>query len=186
MTGRHAQPGGYLLLTLAVLLFVAGVSRLGLGVITAYADDLRGQEMVQATAPPLSAELIDTLRAREARLQADEARLAERTARLSDAQDDLRRQMRALEEAEAQLRATLSLTENAAEQDISRLVAVYEAMKPAQAAALFQEMEPVFSSGFLVRMRPEIAALILAELEPRLAYAISAIVAGRHANTPRD
>lgn len=182
---RAPLAGGYVLLSLSVLLFVAGLSRVGLGVIAAYADDPHA-EPVDVTSPPaLSADLIDALRAREARLQADEARLAERTARLNDAQDELRRQMAALEQAEAELRATLALTEQAAEQDITRLVAVYEAMKPAHAAALFQEMEPVFSSGFLVRMRPDVAALILAELEPRLAYAISAIVAGRHANTPR-
>ena len=79
---------------------------------------------------------------------------------------------------------TISVADSAAEEDLSQLTAVYENMKPADAAALFETMEPDFSAGFVGRMRPEVAAAIMALLAPETAYAISAILAGRNANAP--
>ena len=112
------------------------------------------------------------LDAREQTLALVEASIAE----------DLQR----LEQAEAELRATMAAADQAAENDIGRLTAVYENMKPKDASALFQAMEPAFAAGFLGRMRPEAAAKILAGLEPQAAYTISAILAGRNARAPKN
>ncbi|KIN65935.1 hypothetical protein Z945_982 [Sulfitobacter noctilucae] len=91
-----------------------------------------------------------------------------------------------LEEAEANLRRTLSLTDGAAEDDLARLTAVYENMKPKDAAALFATMEPDFAAGFLGRMRPDYAAAVMTGLPPDVAYSISVILAGRNANAPKS
>ena len=80
----------------------------------------------------------------------------------------------------------MATADKAAENDIGRLTAVYENMKPDQAAALFRLMEPSFAAGFLGRMRPDSAAAILAGLEPDLAYSISVVLAGRNADVPRE
>ena len=96
--------------------------------------------------------------------------------------DDLRR----LEQAEEDLRATMAQADKAAETDIDQLTAVYENMKPDQASALFQMMEPSFAAGFLGRMRSDAAAAILAGLEPDLAYSISVVLAGRNAEVARE
>jgi flagellar motility protein MotE (MotC chaperone) len=97
------------------------------------------------------------------------------TARLAD-----------LATAEADLKATLSLADGAAENDLARLTAVYESMKPADAAALFTAMAPEFAAGFLGRMRPETAAAVLSGMAPETAYSISALIAGRNALVPKN
>jgi flagellar motility protein MotE (MotC chaperone) len=66
------------------------------------------------------------------------------------------------------------------------LTAVYETMKPKDAAALFEAMQPEFAAGFLGRMRPEAAGAILAGMSPEAAYAASLLLAGRNAAVPRD
>ena len=102
------------------------------------------------------------------------------------AETEIDRKMAALEEAEANLRATLALANGAAEEDLARLTDVYANMKPKQAAALFEEMDPNFAAGFLGRMRPDAAAAILAGLTPRAAYTISVVLAGRNADVPKE
>jgi flagellar motility protein MotE (MotC chaperone) len=87
---------------------------------------------------------------------------------------------------EARLRETLALADGAAEADIERLTAVYQAMKPKDAAALFEAMSPEFASGFLGRMAPESAAAILSGMSAEAAYGISVIVAGRNAGAPTE
>jgi flagellar motility protein MotE (MotC chaperone) len=84
------------------------------------------------------------------------------------------------------LRAVLAIADGAAEGDLARLTAVYESMKPKDAAPLFEKMAPEFAAGFLGRMRPEAAGAILSGLPPDMAYSISAILAGRNATAPTD
>ena len=92
----------------------------------------------------------------------------------------------ALTDAEEKLAATLAQTDHAADKDVARLVAVYERMKPKDAAPLFEEMAPEFAAGFLARMRPEAAAAVMAGLAPPRAYAISVLLAGRNAKAPKE
>ena len=105
---------------------------------------------------------------------------------LSVADQTIARKLAALTEAEEKLRATLALADTAAEDDLIRLTAVYQNMKPAEAAALFEEMDPQFAAGFLGRMDPAAAAGVLAGLSPQAAYSVSVILAGRNANVPKD
>jgi flagellar motility protein MotE (MotC chaperone) len=80
----------------------------------------------------------------------------------------------------------LALADGAAEDDLVRLTAVYEAMKPADAAALFQTMAPEFAAGFLGRMRAEAAAAVISGMTPESAYSISVLIAGRNALVPKN
>ena len=116
-------------------------------------------------------------REREAETRLAAAELAEERARATLVE---------LQAAERALRATIALADGAAEGDLARLTAVYENMKPQQAAPLFQQMTPGFAAGFLGRMRPDAAAAILSGLEPEAAYAISVILAGRNARVLRS
>ncbi|NHX27768.1 hypothetical protein HA397_27890, partial [Escherichia coli] len=88
--------------------------------------------------------------------------------------------------AEDSLRATLTLAETAAESDLARLTAVYENMKPKDAAGLFEQMSPDFAAGFMGMMRPDAAAQIMAALDPATAYSISVVLAGRNARATPD
>lgn len=128
--------------------------------------------------------LIDALNIREKQVAEREEKALVEAERLRIAKAEIEAQLAKLESAEKQLRSTIALADEAAENDLARLTTVYENMKPKDAAALFEEMDPQFAAGFVGRMRPDAAASILAGLSPQVAYSISAILAGRNAETP--
>src|SRR5690606_31963207 len=92
---------------------------------------------------------------REARAATLEQALAERRAALELTEAAVRRSIEELSATEASLSETLARADGAAEQDLDKLTAVFEAMKPKEAAVLFEAMAPEFASGFLGRMRPQ-------------------------------
>jgi hypothetical protein len=201
-TGKRrtpAIPRPRLLPTLAALVCVAGALRLASGLGAAVALDapppVAAPVHAESAAPGIAvaqpgggaeaAEILLTLTRREQAVEAREAALEERAESLAEAERRLTAQLDALRAAEEQLAATMTRADRAAEDDIQRLVQVYENMKPEEAARVFAEMEIQFAAGFLGRLRPEIAAPILAGLEPRQAYALSALIAGRNALVPR-
>ena len=105
---------------------------------------------------------------------------------LQNAEAEIAVQLQALQQAEADLTATIALADSAAETDLAQLTTVYENMKPKEAADLFAEMSPPFAAGFLGMMRPDSAAQIMTELEPEVAYSFSVVLAGRNAAVPTD
>jgi hypothetical protein len=56
-----------------------------------------------------------------------------------------------------------------ADRDLDRLVALYEGMKPAQAAAVLEQLDPELSTRILLGMRARQAAKVLASLSPKRA-----------------
>lgn len=129
--------------------------------------------------------MLSELQAREARIKERESQIALRAKALTVADAEITKRLQTLEQAEQDLRQTLALADSAAENDLARLTAVYENMKPKDASALFETMEPAFAAGFLGRMRPDAAAAVMAGLTPETAYTISVILAGRNANAPK-
>jgi len=130
--------------------------------------------------------VLTRLREREADVEAKEGAITDRMQALAVAEAKISENMAALVAAEDSLKATMALADSAAEDDLSRLTAVYENMKPKDAAALFETMDPQFAAGFLGRMRPEAAASVMAGLKPETAYTISVVLAGRNANVPTN
>jgi flagellar motility protein MotE (MotC chaperone) len=183
---------GSILLIVVLLLGSAGL-RIWVGAGQAWAKEsgllTRAAPEQDVTPPgPDLAHLEPMLRAfqeREARIAAREREIELRLKGLAIADEQIEKRLLHLQETEAALRATLELADGAAEEDLSRLTAVYENMKPKTAAALFEQMEPAFAAGFLGRMRPDSAAGIMAGLSPQIAYTISVILAGRNAKVPK-
>lgn len=172
---------------LSGLLLVSAVVRLGLGISAAEA--VPATETVSAlplSCPAPPAALMEELRLREERVATREASLATRVAALALAEDVLKARIAELETAETALTETLAQADGAAEADVMRLTAVYEAMKPKEAAALFGTMAPEFAAGFLGRMRPEAAAAVLSGMSSEEAYTVSVLLAGRNALVPRE
>lgn len=185
-------------LTLVALVLIGSalvrLSGTGAAIALELKEQLGGGDETEATtaledAKDLSPELIRLLaetKEREARVQAREAELEARIQALALIESTVAADLKRLEQAEENLRATMAQADKAAETDIDQLTAVYENMKPDQASALFQMMEPSFAAGFLGRMRSDAAAAILAGLEPDLAYSISVVLAGRNAEVARE
>ena len=190
--GKQAPPGRHVLAVVAVLLIASAVVRVVIGPGAAVADEFLGDAEVSEVegvsedaeiAPELVA-LLAEVRERAEALDRREAEMDARVEVLALVEERVASDLARLEAAEAELRATISVANQAAETDIARLTSVYENMKSENAAPLFQQMEPSFAAGFLGRMRPDAAAAILAALDPELAYTISVVLAGRNADVP--
>ena len=190
---RRRRPQRGVLVILAALFLFSGVLRFGLQAGHAIAREQSPADMASASKEPMATcTSSDDLRAtlalfkeREAAISAREAEIADRVQALNVAEGQIRGRLEELQQAEAELRSLLVIADEAAESDIARLTAVYESMKPKDAAALFEQMAPEFAAGFLGRMRPDAAAGVMTGLTPETAYTISVILAGRNANAPR-
>lgn len=189
MTAPRQGYGRSLLATLTLLLAASGAVRLGHGIGAAMA--LQADTPAEAASAPLQCpeppeRLLEAIRTRDTDVSAREAALRDRAAALDLAEKAINTRLAELQAADARLRETLAIADGAAEKDLDRLTAVYEAMKPAEAAKLFQTMAPEFAAGFLGRMRPEAAAQVLSGMPPEAAYSISVLIAGRNALAPKE
>lgn len=191
---RNVRPGRGALWIISGLLLASGALRFATGTGPALAREV--EALIDEPPEAASAEVcessdriervLEALGAREVALNAREAALADRLAALSLAEQEIEKNLLALESAEDALAQTIALADTAAEDDLARLTTVYENMKPKEAAALFEEMAPDFAAGFLGRMRPDAAAAIMAGLSAPTAYTISVMLAGRNANVPTE
>lgn len=178
----HSSTAGFGIALIASC-FIASAALRATGVGVALAGSTTGD----APAEALEADrFLAAIREREAQLEAEAARLAERAETLALAEERLEEQIAAFEKAQAGLEETLALADGAAERDIARMTAVYERMKPGDAARIFETMEVSFASGLLIGMKPETAALVLANMEPQKAYAITVMATGRNAAVPTE
>ena len=138
-----------------------------------------------ATAPGVPSEaMLAALQEREAELDAEEKRLADRRQTLGVAEKKLQEQLAAFETAQKNLERTLAMADGAAEKDIARMTTVYENMKPAEAAKIVERMDVKFAAGLVARMRPELAAQVLAGMNEDAAYAVTLTIASRNAGVP--
>lgn len=185
--------GRGVLAIIALTCAASGALRLGFGagealaLVPEGAEEKAPQTGAQTGAqcePPLA--VAEALTKREARVAEREAVLQDRMAALALAEKAVQTRLSELAQAEENLKKVVAVADGAAEKDLSRLTAVYEAMKPADAARLFGAMSPEFAAGFLGRMQPQSAAAVLAALDPKAAFGISALIAGRNANAPKE
>lgn len=186
MSRRRAGQGA--LFIVAMLFASSGALRLGSGIGAALArtEGETTADAPQAASCEMPSALSEALTLREDRVAAQEASLRDRLAALALADAAITRRMDEMKAVEAELQATLALADGAAEKDLQNLTAVYQAMKPKDAAALFETMSPEFAAGFLGRMPPDSAAAILSGMSSEAAYGVSVIVAGRNADVPKD
>lgn len=193
---RHGNPSrkGTLAIIGTLLLLSAGVrlaTEAGQVVASEGTAKDATAESLQMRSPDLArpdnlTAALNAIKEREAFLIQREAEIAEREVILSAAEDAIDAELAKLEQAEQNLRETISLAATASENDLSQLTAVYASMKPKQAAALFEQMDSTFAAGFLGRMASDNAARIMAGMTPEKAYEISVELAGRNADIPLE
>lgn len=191
MSMKRWRAGRGALVILALLLASSGALKLGSGVGAALALVPETPEATAADAGPMvcpepPVAVAEALKTRAEMLDAQELALKDRLAALDLAEQAIDQRMTRLAEAEAELSETLARSDGAAESDLTKLTAVYETMKPKDAAALFGAMAPEFAAGFLGRMRPDAAAAILSGMSSEAAYGVSVLLAGRNALVPKE
>lgn len=182
------RPGRGALVILALFLASSGALRVGgaVGAALANANEPTVTPDPPAECPPPPPALLQALNEREAQVAVQEAAAKDRMAALALADAALTKRLEELSAAETSLKEVLAIADGAAEQDLARLTAVYEAMKPADAAKIFEAMAPEFAAGFLGRMQPAAAAAVLSGMPPDTAYSISVLIAGRNAMAPTE
>lgn len=181
------------LLAIAALFLCSGLVRVALAIEAVPSADTAADQteavaaiQLQCEGEPGTEQLLAEIGKRQRQLDEQTRAITDRMAALRVAEAEVSHDLNLLREAEARLDARLAFAATALTDDVGRLVAMYENMKPKEAAALFQTMDPEFAAGFLGHMRPEAAAQILGGLPPEVAYAISVIMAGRNAATNTD
>lgn len=188
MKKSRQRSGRGALLIVSLFLATSGALRVGAGVGAALANAAAEPEPapVPQNCPETPAALAEAFKVKETNLNAREAALDDRVAALALSEAAINQRIDEMTAVETELKKTLKIADGAAEADLARLTAVYEAMKPSDAAKLFSTMAPEFAAGFLGRMNPGSAAAVIAGMPADEAYSISVLIAGRNALVPKN
>lgn len=128
---------------------------------------------------PEAVALAEELRDRALRIERYMETIAARKAELAQAEQALRDRLTELKAQKGGIRSRRDLGTEAVRDDIERLVAVYDQMKPAEAAAVLTNLPADFAAEILMRVRPETGARIIASVEPRQAALLTAQMGAR-------
>ena len=115
---------------------------------------------------PEAVSLAETLRLRGIAIDRALADLDRRKADLAAAEDRITSRLGALKATKAALGDAKDGKSAASTAGIDRLIAVYDAMKPAEAATILASLPPEFAAEILTRVQPDAGARIIAAIEP--------------------
>ena len=130
---------------------------------------------------PVELEMLRGLAQRRAELEAREGELDQREALLEVAERRMSETMGELEALRAEIEGMLGQADARREQQLVSLVRMYEAMRPADAAAIFDGLELEVLLNVLERMREAKAAPIVAGMTPERAREVTSELALRQA-----
>jgi len=132
----------------------------GLAVESSYSD----QQLIQMS---------EILHNKEKALDEKESLLREKERRLIVLQEELQKKEKDIENLRQKVETVLAELQALKDEDLSRLVAVYTAMKPAAAAPLMEKLDLPYAVEVILRMEPRKAAKLLSAIKPERAAAIS-------------
>lgn len=139
-----------------------------------------GDELLQGcTDVPEAVALATELRDRALRIERYMEALDTRKAELATAEAALKARASELRQQKSGIQSRRDGASQAVREDIDRLVAVYDQMKPAEAAAVLTNLPPDFAAEILMRVQPETGARIIASVEPRQAALLTAQMGAR-------
>ena len=128
---------------------------------------------------PEAVALAETLRLRGIAVDRALADLDRRKQEISAAEERIRTRLQALKTAKAALGDARGARQAGTTAGIDRLIAVYDAMKPAEAATIIAALPPDFAAEILARIQPEASARIIASIEPGQAAVLTAHMGSR-------
>lgn len=153
--------GGVLILAAAAqaVMLLDGTSRL---VANAEPTEL----MAGCMDVPEAVALADTLKDRALRVDRYLQELARKRAEIAFAEKQLAERLVELRKLKQQSVQRDAGQRQAQNEGIARLIAVYDQMKPEQAAMVLTNLPPDFAAQILARVQPETGARIMASVEP--------------------
>lgn len=128
---------------------------------------------------PEAVALADTLQTRALRIERYMESLDAKKAEIAKAEAALRERVAELKSQKAGLQSGRDGATQAVRNDIDRLIALYDQMKPAEAAAILTNLPSDFAAEILMRVNPETGARIIAAVEPRQAALLTAEMGAR-------
>lgn len=132
---------------------------------------------------PEAVALAGELRDRALRIERYMSALDARKADLDRAEVTLRERLAELRAQKGGTRDRRQQAGQAVRDDIDRLIAVYDQMKPAEAAAILSNLPADFAAEILMRVQPETGARIIAAVEPQQAALLTAQMGARSARS---
>jgi flagellar motility protein MotE (MotC chaperone) len=133
----------------------------------------------QAGISPAELRIIQSLQGRRTELDARDADLASMLPLLATAEQKLDAKVAALEAVKAEVRVLLGQVSEQEKAENDRLVAVYSAMRPREAARVFATLDDDVRLPVAAAMRPRSLAAIMAQMEPAAARSLTEKLARR-------
>ncbi|MBK4214997.1 hypothetical protein JJJ17_03555 [Paracoccus caeni] len=128
---------------------------------------------------PEAVTLVKELQDRRQRVERYLEVLDEKRAEIAEAERAITARLVELRTVRDGIRSSRNTETNDIAQDIDRLVAVYDQMKPAEAAAILTNLPPHFAAEILMRVQPQNGARIIASVEPQQAALLTAQMGAR-------
>lgn len=128
---------------------------------------------------PEAVALADELNLRANRIERYMESVAAQKADIAAAEENLRERLGELKATKASIQSRKDTTTESIRNDVDRLVALYDQMKPAEAAAILTNLPSDFAAEILMRVKPETGARIIASVEPRQAALLTAEMGAR-------
>ena len=128
---------------------------------------------------PEAVALAEELRDRALRIERYMETIDRKKAEVAEAESALRKRLAELKSQKGGMRSRQDQSTAAVRSDIEKLVALYDQMKPAAAAAVLTNLPADFAAEILLRVRPETGARIIAAVEPRQAALLTAQMGAR-------
>lgn len=128
---------------------------------------------------PEAVALAETLRLRGIAVDRALADLDRRKGEIAAAEAQVTARLSALKKAKAALGETRAGQDAGRTEGIGRLIAVYDAMKPAEAASILSALPPDFAAEILTRVQPEMGARIISRIDPGQAAVLTAHMGAR-------
>lgn len=133
----------------------------------------------QAGISPAELRIIQSLSARRTELDARDADFATTLPLMVAAEQKLDTKIAALNAIKAEVQTLLGQVDEREQAETARLVAVYSAMRPREAAAVFATLEDSVRLPIAAAMRPRSLSAIMAQMPPAAARELTEKMAGR-------
>ena len=133
----------------------------------------------QAGLSPAELRILQSLAGRRTELDARDADLASMLPLLATAEQKLDARVAALEAVKAEVRVLLGQVSEQEKAENDRMVAVYSAMRPREAARVFATLDDDVRLPVAAAMRPRSLAAIMAQMEPAAARTLTEKLARR-------
>jgi len=133
----------------------------------------------QAGISPAELRIIQSLSARRTELDARDADFASMLPLMATAEQKLDARVAALEAVKAEVRVLLGQVGEQEKAETDRMVAVYSAMRPREAARVFATLDDDVRLPVAAAMRPRSLAAIMAQMEPAAARSLTEKLARR-------